>query len=262
MRNIKLVIEYDGTDFHGWQKQPQLRTVQGEIDLAISKITGADPYTQASGRTDAGVHALGQVVNFLTSCQISTKALTRAMNAMLPRDVRVLSAQEAPETFHPSVHATSKRYRYQIDNCYSGNPFLRRTAWHQPKRLDVDLMYSAGQVLLGTHDFRSFETEWPNRASSVRTMYAVDVKRFGEMIQIELEADGFLYNMVRSIVGSLVLIGMGNREPRWLEDVLHALDRRKAGATAPPQGLFLLYVCYPEDSSQSIRSLTQSELPV
>ncbi len=249
MRNIKLIIQYDGTDFHGWQRQPGLRTVQGELDRVIETVTSAVPTTMASGRTDAGVHALGQVVCFQTPNKLRVEALARAFNAMLPYDIRVLSAVDVPLDFHATVHALSKRYRYQVDNRYLIDPFHRRTSWHQSKRLDIEAMYEEGQVLIGRHDFRSFETGYPNRASSVRTILAVDVRRVGDMVQIEVEADGFLYNMVRSIAGSLVLIGQRNRARGWLGHVLRSMDRQLAGPTAPPQGLFMLYVVYPGENT-------------
>jgi tRNA pseudouridine38-40 synthase len=247
MRNFKLVLCYDGTEFHGWQKQPGLRTIQGELDRAIETVTGTLPTTLASGRTDAGVHALGQVVSFATESRLDVLVLARACNALLPFDIRVLSAEEVPIGFHATLHAVSKRYRYQLDNGVVADPFLRRTAWHQPRRLDAAAMLEAGQVLVGRHDFRSFETEWPNRASSVRTIFDLEVHREANTIQIEVEADGFLYNMVRSIAGSLVLVGKGNREPAWLGAALRARDRRQAGPNAPPQGLFLVRVRYGDE---------------
>jgi tRNA pseudouridine38-40 synthase len=253
LRNLKLLITYDGTDFHGWQKQQGLRTVQGELDRVIEIVTGVVPTTLASGRTDAGVHALGQVVSFLTESRLSPEILARAFNAMLPFEVRVLSACDVPEAFHATLDAVSKHYRYQVDNRTVADPFLRRTAWHQPRPLDAGAMHAAAQVLLGRHDFRSFETEWPNRVSSVRTVFDIAVRRTVDLVRIEVEADGFLYNMVRSIAGSLVLIGKGNREPCWLETVLAAQDRRAAGPNAPPQGLFLVSVRYADTGSHASR---------
>ena len=251
MRNLKLVLAYDGTEFHGWQQQPGLRTVQGELDGAIERVTGQAPTTLASGRTDAGVHALGQVVSFHTESRLPPDVLARAFNALMPMDVRVLSAAEVPLEFHATLDAVSKRYRYQVDNRPVSDPFQRRTAWHQPRPLDVSAMRSAGRALVGRHDFRSFETEWPNRATSVRTIFDLEVRRDNEQLWIEVEADGFLYNMVRSIAGSLVLVGKGRRPPEWLGKVLQAQDRRLAGPTAPPQGLFLLWVRYPETAQRA-----------
>lgn len=252
MRNIKLTIAYDGTDFHGWQRQPALRTVQETLDEAIAKLTGARPNTNASGRTDAGVHALGQVVNFLTASRHPTEVFVRALNAMLPRDVRVLEAAEAPQAFHATLDARSKRYQYRIDNNQYASPFELRHAWHVFHRQDVDAMNRAARALIGRHDFRSFETDWPNRLSSVRTIFDVEVIREDWLVTIEVEADGFLYNMVRTIAGTLSLVGAGKRPESWVGEVLRAQNRVEAGPTAPARGLFLLRVHY-DDSGKAAR---------
>ncbi len=244
MRNIKLILCYDGTEFHGWQRQPSLRTVQQVLEEAIERLTGVRPSTTASGRTDAGVHAMGQVVHFLTASRHEPETFVRALNAMLPQDVRVLDASEMPQAFHSTLDARSKRYRYSIDNARIASPFQLRYSWHVARPLDIGAMGRAGAFLLGRHDFRSFETNWPNRMSSVRTIYDVTVAREGDLVMIEVEADGFLYNMVRSIAGTLVLVGQGKRPESWVADVLAAQDRVEAGPTAPPQGLFLLTVRY------------------
>ena len=242
MRNIKLIICYDGTDFYGWQRQPGLRTVQQTLEDAIERLTGVRAQTTASSRTDAGVHALGQAVHFLTSSRHSTETFTRALNALMPRDVRVLTAHEMPQSFHSTLDAKSKRYRYLIDNSRIASPFRLRTSWHIPHILDVDAMARSALCLRGWHDFRSFETEWPNRLSSVRTIYDISVERHDELVTIEVEADGFLYNMVRSITGTLMLVGSGKRPEKWVAEVLAAENRMEAGQTAPPQGLFLIHV--------------------
>ena len=244
MRNIKLTLCYDGTEFHGWQSQPGLRTVQQVLEDALEQLTGVRPSTTASGRTDAGVHALGQVVHFLTASRHPPETFVRALNALMPRDVRVLEARELPQAFHATLDARSKRYRYVIDNGRIASPFQLRYSWHVPAPLDVPAMNRAGQRLLGRHDFRSFETDWPNRSSSVRTIHDLTVERRDELVRIEVEADGFLYNMVRSIAGTLMLVGRGKRPEEWVSDVLAAESRVAAGPTAPPQGLFLVKVCY------------------
>jgi tRNA pseudouridine38-40 synthase len=244
MRNIKLTLCYDGTEFHGWQSQPGLRTVQQVLEDALERLTGVRPSTTASGRTDAGVHALGQVVHFLTASRHEPETFVRALNALMPRDVRVLEARELPQAFHATLDARSKRYRYVIDNGRVASPFQLRYTWHVPAPLDVAAMNRAGQRLLGRHDFRSFETDWPNRTSSVRTIHDLTVERCEELVRIEIEADGFLYNMVRSIAGTLMLVGRGKRPEEWVSDVLAAESRVAAGPTAPPQGLFLVRVCY------------------
>ncbi len=254
MRNIKLVITYDGTDFSGWQRQPDRRTVQQVLEEAIGRLTGVEAPTNASGRTDAGVHALGQVVHFYTASNHPPTVFVKALNAMLPPDVRVLRADEATQAFHATLDAKSKRYRYVIDNAPIADPFQLRTAWHVYLPLDEAAMNRAGQALRGRHDFRSFETNWPNRTSSVRTIYDLGVTRHGSVVRVEVEADGFLYNMVRSIAGTLVQVGIG----RWPEDrvkeALLAEDRREAGPTAPPQGLFMLYVRYAGDPDPGTRA--------
>jgi tRNA pseudouridine38-40 synthase len=244
MRNIKLTLAYDGTDFHGWQRQPGVRTVQEILEDALTQLTGTRPATNASGRTDAGVHALGQVVHFLTVSRHSNETFVRALNAHLPQDLRVLAAEEKPQAFHATLDAKSKRYRYAIDNGTIADVFQIRYCWHVHRPLDAAAMARAGHFLLGRHDFHSFETEWPNRTSSVRTIFDLTVERSGAFITIEVEADGFLYNMVRSIAGTLALVGAGKRAPAWVADVLAGENRVLAGPTAPAKGLFLVKVDY------------------
>jgi tRNA pseudouridine38-40 synthase len=247
MRNIKLLITYDGTDFSGWQRQPDRRTVQQVLEEAIGRLTGVEPPTNASGRTDAGVHALGQVVHFYTASNHPPGVFVKALNAMLPPDVRVLDASEVPQAFHSTLDAKSKRYRYVIDNAPIADPFRLRTSWHVYLPLNVDAMHRAAQALKGRHDFHSFETNWPNRTSSVRTIYDIEASRVGSEVRVEVEADGFLYNMVRSIAGTLVQVGIGRWPEAKVREALLAEDRREAGPTAPPQGLFLLRVRYAGD---------------
>ncbi len=244
MRNIMLTLCYDGTDFHGWQRQPQLRTVQQSLEDALRQLTGVSPNTTASGRTDAGVHALGQVVHFFTASRHSCPTFVRGLNALLPRDLRVLEAREMPQAFHATLDARSKRYRYVIDNGTVACPFQLRYSWHVRPPLDDAAMNAAGRCLLGRHDFRSFETDWPNRQSSVRTILDLTAERTGAKVAIEVEADGFLYNMVRTIAGTLVLVGAGKRPLSWVSEVLAAENRIAAGPTAPPQGLFLVRARY------------------
>jgi tRNA pseudouridine38-40 synthase len=244
MRNIKLTLCYDGTDFHGWQRQPGLRSVQGELEQAIESLTQECANATASGRTDAGVHALGQVVHFYTASRHPAAVFVRGLNALLPNDVRVFDAQEVPQAFHATLDARSKRYRYVIDNGPVASPFQLRYSWQIAHELDDRKMQHAGEALLGRNDFRSFETEWPNRTSSVRTIFDLAVTRVDSLVWIEVEADGFLYNMVRAIAGTLVRVGSGKRPESWVGDVLRAENRVEAGPTAPPQGLFLIKVRY------------------
>ena len=244
MRNIKLIIAYDGTEFSGWQRQADRRTVQQTLEEALGQLTGAEPSSNASGRTDAGVHAVGQVVNFRTESRHDPGVFVKALNAMLPPDVRVKGAWEMPEAFHATLDAKSKLYRYVIDNGPIADPLQSRFAYHVYQRLDTDAMNRAGAALKGRHDFHSFETNWPNRTSSVRTVTHLAVSRMGDLVWIDVEADGFLYNMVRSITGTLVLVGRANRPEGWVAEALAAESRAAAGPTAPPQGLFLIRVNY------------------
>jgi len=246
MRSIRLIVAYDGGDYAGWQIQPGQVTVQEVLEGAIGKVTGEPARAVASGRTDAGVHALGQVVGFRTASRLPADVLRRALNAELPCDVAVLDAREAPEGFHPIRDAVRKRYRYVIHDGPVRDVFGRRYCWHYRSRLDAAAMQRAAGALLGRHDFRSFETGGAPRNDSIRTIYDLEVERGrgegGDRITVEVEADGFLYNMVRAIVGSLVDVGRGAQDASWLARVLAARDRRQAGPTAPPQGLFLVRV--------------------
>jgi tRNA pseudouridine38-40 synthase len=244
MRNIQLTLAYDGTDFHGWQRQAGLRTVQQVLEDGLDQLTGTRTSTTACSRTDAGVHALGQSVHFLTASILPTETFVRALNAMLPLDLRVLNARERPQAFHATLDARSKRYRYVIENAPIASPFQLRYSWHVRRPLDVDEMALGGRLLLGRHDFHSFETDWPNRMSSVRTILDLSVERSGVFVTIEVEADGFLYNMVRSIAGTLVFVGNGKHPAAWVAEVLKAENRIEAGPTAPPQGLFLVAAHY------------------
>lgn len=244
MRNIKLVLSYDGTDFNGWQIQPGLRTVQETLELAAESITGARPRANASGRTDAGVHAVGQVVNFHTESAISPASLMKALNARLPDDVSVRSCEEAAESFDANRDAVRKLYRYVIRDTGIRDPFLRKYHAVCHHSLDAAAMHRAAQAMVGTHDFHSFETHWPNRATSVRTITHLSVNRAGEHIWLDVEADGFLYNMVRTIAGTLMNVGRGYWSEEKVAEIVRAEDRREAGPTAPAAGLFLMRVSY------------------
>jgi tRNA pseudouridine38-40 synthase len=247
MRNIKFVNSYDGTEFRGWQTQPGLRTVQETLEQAIQAVTGEIRIRcNASGRTDSGVHAVGQVVNFYTATALAPDTLLRAVNAHLPADAIVREAAEAAQSFDANRDALRKLYRYVIHDGEVPDIFLRRYAHHVKWRLDVEAMRRAIRPLLGRHDFRSFETDWPNRLSSIRTITHASVNRIGECIWIDVEADGFLYNMVRAIAGTLINIGRGYWPVERMAEILNAEDRVVAGPTAPPEGLFLMRVSYAE----------------
>lgn len=255
MRTLKLTLAYDGTAYAGWQWQQGQRTLQGELEAALARITGETIRVTASGRTDAGVHAFGQVVSFQTGSQLSAAVLQKALNAELPDDMAVLAAVDERDGFHAIRNAVRKRYRYVIYDGPVRDVFRRQYAWHYRRRLDVEAMQRAAQALAGTHDFRSFETTGSQRTSSVRTVFEISVARAGqgsrETVTVEIEADGFLYNMVRSIVGTLVEVGRGERPETWPAEALAARDRRAAGMTAPAQGLFLLHVEYEQGGAKS-----------
>jgi tRNA pseudouridine38-40 synthase len=245
MRNLKLTIRYDGTDFFGWQTQPGQRTVQETLEKAIAEITREERVrVNCSGRTDSGVHAVGQVANVYSASVLSCEVLLKAINAKLPADVCVREVDEMPQSFCANKDAKRKLYRYVIQDGRIQDPFMRKYAWFVRQNLDVPAMARACACLVGRHDFRCFETEWPNRLTSVRTVTHLAVNRFGEFIWIDVEADGFLYNMVRAIAGSLVQVGRGFWPEAQISDVLNAMDRKLAGPTAPPEGLFLMRVTY------------------
>lgn len=251
MRTIKLTLAYDGGAYAGWQRQPGKHTLQETIERALSKLCNERVIVAGSGRTDAGVHALGQVASFETKSDLPIRAFHRALNAELPRDISVLKAEEAAEDFHARKRAKRKRYRYQIHNSRTLDVFRRTTAWHYCYgRLDAELMHEAAQHWLGTHDFRAFETNWPQRSSSVRTVFDISCLRHAspddKLIVFEVEADGFLYNMVRTMVGTLIEIGRRRQPPAWAGEIVTSLDRRQAGMKVPAHGLFLVSVDYDE----------------
>jgi tRNA pseudouridine38-40 synthase len=244
MRNIKLTINYDGTDFFGWQTQPGFRTIQATLEETIGKLTGRSVRLNASGRTDTGVHALGQVANFYCDCAHSTEVIIRALNATLPPDIVVVEAVDMPQVFDANHDAKRKLYRYLLHDGPVPDLFLRRYYCPSRQRLNTEAMREAAEPLRGRHDFHSFETDWPNRTSSVRTITRLDVNRFGDWIWIDVEADGFLYNMVRAIAGTLINVGRGYWPISKVTEILQAEDRREAGPTAPAKGLFLVRVSY------------------
>jgi tRNA pseudouridine38-40 synthase len=245
VRWLKLTVAYDGTAYAGWQIQPDQPTVQGVVERAWRELTQETVRITAAGRTDAGVHALGQVVGVSTDTRLSNDDIHRGLNAILPDDVAVLAVDPARVGFHATHDAIAKRYRYQLHNGRTPPVFDRRYAWHYPHALDSVAMDRAGQALVGTHDFASFESAGSERPDTVRTIHEVIVAQgIADLIAIEVAGDGFLYNMVRAIVGTLLEVGRGTRDENWLTEVLAARDRRQAGQTAPPHGLFLVNVDY------------------
>ena len=244
MRTLKLILSYDGTGYRGWQIQPNGRSIQQELTDAIEKVTGKVVNLVASSRTDAGVHALGQVVHFRTDSRLQPRELLRALNANLPDQIVIQSVSEVEESFDAASDAKWKLYRYFFYDGPLREPFLRSYCWQVHGRLDVSRMRQAAGCLEGTHDFRCFETDWPTRTSSVRTIQRCQPTRLGHFVYLDVQANGFLYNMVRSIAGTLWEVGRGRWPPEQVEEVLRSGERVKAGPTAPAQGLFLVRVDY------------------
>lgn len=262
MNNIRLRLAYDGTNYAGWQIQPSLPTVQSCLEDAIEKLTGQKISVLSAGRTDSGVHALGQVASFRSDLNIPPHKWRPALQSKLPDDIVILESDHVPDDFHATYSTTSKRYRYVIYNSVVDHPFWRKFCWRISQPLDAGAMHEAARCLIGKHDFRSFETNWPNKATSVRTVMDLRVSRHavwdlwspvplsdqdgasGDFICLEIEADGFLYNMVRTIVGTLVNVARGTWTASDVERILHAQDRTIAGATAPAHGLFMACVHY------------------
>ena len=244
MRNIKITIEYDGKDFNGWQKQPNKLNIQGEIERAIENITGEKVELIASGRTDAGVHAMGQVANFKTSSNISIEKIPIAINSQVKNSIRIQKAEEVDEKFHSRYNCKKKTYRYVIDNSKYGSAIYRNISYHTPMKLNVNEMKKAIKYFEGEHDFKAFKSSGTSSKSSVRTIYSANIVTEGTSIGIDLTGNGFLYNMVRIIVGTLVDVGLGKIKADDIPKIIESKDRTKAGKTLPPQGLMLLSVEY------------------
>lgn len=244
MPTFKLTIEYDGTAYAGWQRQPDQPTIQAAFETALESITQTAIPVIAAGRTDTGVHALGQVVSFRSDKGLAPTEWVRALNARLPPDIAVRAVEPVGDGFHARYSARGKLYEYRILNRPERSALDRARAWHLYGPLDIQAMQEAARALLGQHDFSSFEgprSEADDQGCDVRRL---DVLRDGETVRIEAEADRFLKQMVRAIVGTLVEVGQGKRLPASLKDILHAKDRRAAGYTAPPHGLYLIRVDY------------------
>ncbi len=245
MRNIKLVIEYDGKDFNGWQKQPNKLNIQGEIERAISEITKEDNIElNASGRTDAGVHALGQVANFKTNCNIPVEKFPIAINTKVKKSIVIKSAEEVEERFHSRYNCKQKTYRYVINNSEYGSAIYRNQEYHVPQKLDVESMKKAVKYFEGEHDFKGFKASGTSSKNSVRKIFKTNIEVHDDRIFIELTGSGFLYNMVRIISGTLVDVGLGKIKSDEIPEIIKSGDRQKAGKTLPPQGLYLLKVEY------------------
>ena len=243
IRNIKLVIHYDGTNYHGWASQPETATVQGTIEEVIEKLTGQPVKVYGSSRTDAGVHALGQVANFRINSPVPTENFSNALNNLLPQDITIADVCEMPDDFDAISDTVEKRYDYLI-NTTPIRPVLARNQWHRPGMLDIGKMHQAAQKLVGKKDFKSFASAADQRESSVRTITLCQVEQERDVIKISVAADGFLYNMVRNIVGTLVEVGRGRWEPEIIDTILEAKDRNAGGPIAPASGLCLMEIFY------------------
>ena len=244
MRNIKLTIEYDGAGYHGWQIQPNVVTIQETIEGKLAQITGEPARLVASGRTDTGVHALGQVAHFKTHSSLDVLSFLRGLNSLLPEDIRVKDVEEVDEAFHARFSAKGKVYEYRIFNGELPSPFRRHFSWFVPGKLDLASMREAAMKLRGRHDFSSFCSAGSDHSSPIREIYSIDVGIRGNLIIIEVEANAFLKQMVRNIVGTLIEVGRRKLTPSQFGGILEARDRRRAGLTAPAQGLFLVRVNY------------------
>ena len=244
MRNIKLTIEYDGKDFNGWQKQPNKLNIQGELEEVIYQITGENVELIASGRTDAGVHALGQVANFKTNSNLPIEKFPIAINSKIKKSIIVKNAEEAEPEFHSRYKCKKKTYRYIINNSKYGTAIYRKLEYHIPQKLDVSLMKKAIKYFEGEHDFKAFKSTGGSNKSSVRTIYKAEVIEQGDKIILEVTGNGFLYNMVRIISGTIVDVGLGKIKPEDISKIIEEKDRQKAGKTLPPYGLYLLNVEY------------------
>lgn len=244
MRNIKFIIEYDGTNYAGWQIQKNAKSIQGTLESALKRIIGEKVRLISCGRTDSGVHAIGHVVNFKTKSKIPLSNLQRGLNSILPRDIVIKEVKEVALNFNSRFDAKSKVYRYTILNRSYPQALCRNYFYYIPYKLDLDMVKREAKCLVGRHDFKSFQAADKKERSSIRTIKKLEVKRKKDVIEVEIEADGFLYNMVRNIVGTLIEIGRGRFKAGSMKKILKAKNRDLAGPTAPAKGLCLAEVKY------------------
>ena len=247
MKKIKLIIEYDGTGYSGWQRQKNALSVQQVVEEAWELVSGEKVCVQGAGRTDAGVHALGQTAHFVTGCSIPPEKIAFALNTKLPRDIRIRKSEEAAERFHATLDARIKHYRYVIYNDVHDNAVLNRYSAHVYYSLDVALMEKAAEDLLGKHDFAAFSSAGSDIKTTERIIYKAEITRKDRYILIDIWGNGFLYNMVRIIAGTLADIGSGKLEPSVIKDAFIKKDRVLVGKTMPAKGLTMMEVLYDED---------------
>lgn len=253
MRNVKLTVAYDGTNYHGFQEQrgSGLATIQEELERCLTKLAKRNIQVIGAGRTDAGVHARGQVVNFdASSWSIPVERLPLAMNGLLPRDISVCKAEEVSPDFHARFSALAKTYQYTVYNSRIPSPFYRLYSFFEPRTLKVEAMREAAGYLVGKKDFASFRAVGTPVKTTVRTIHGAEVIRDGPVISFVFRGDGFLYNMVRIMVGTLLEVGLGKSLPEYVNEVIKAVNRTLAGPTVPPQGLCLEEVEYPQSNQQ------------
>jgi tRNA pseudouridine38-40 synthase len=251
MRNIKLTIEYDGTGYHGWQSQINAVTVQDVVTGAVNRLTGEACSLTGSSRTDTGVHALGFVCNFRTESAIPADKFAFALNTLLPEDVVIRKSEEAPPEFHSRFDAKGKTYRYLFFNSTFPSALMRHRAYHVFYPLDAGAMNRAAARFTGTHDFTAFSATGGSAKTTVRTITQAEVRREGELIEFHVTGNGFLYNMVRIMAGTLAEVGFGKLHPDAVPGIIEKLDRKQAGRTAPAHGLYLVEVYYGEGGSDS-----------
>ncbi|OPX42978.1 tRNA pseudouridine synthase A [Ruminiclostridium hungatei] len=245
MRNIKLTIEYEGTNYHGWQVQKNAVTVQECIEKALSRLLGEKTGVVGCSRTDVGVHAYGQVAHFFTASAIPGEKFSYALNNLLPADIVIQKSEEEPENFHARYSSKGKRYRYLICNTAHQSALMRNRACHVRPELDFEQMRKAAEHFEGEHDFAAFQATGGQVRSTVREIYSMAVKRREDsLIELEVTGSGFLYNMVRIIAGTLIYVGMGKLAESDVPGIIRGLDRTKAGKTAPAQGLYLMEIYY------------------
>ncbi len=244
-RNIRLTVEYDGTAYSGWQRQREAQTVQGALEERLKQVCGHPVDLLVAGRTDAGVHGLGQTANFHTSSTMPTAKIQNVLNHLLPRDIRIVKAQQVPDTFHATYHAKAKLYRYVIRNAKEHTVFDRNTHHHVRPELNVAAMKKAARFLIGTHDFTAFRGTLGKWADPKRTLMKIQIRKKGSDIILEYTGVSFLHQMIRIISGTLLYVGLGKLKPDDIKEILKSKDRKKAGPTLPPTGLFLVKVFYP-----------------